>query len=87
MLAAAILSAAFLVYRLQPLIGYSLKRYAWAIGLGVIFAPLCWWRSSLEVNLALFGIFVVTYVMVLLLSGVITRKELTTACQALMVKD
>jgi O-antigen/teichoic acid export membrane protein len=85
-LAATILSAVYLVYRLQPILGYSLKCYARAIGLGVIFAPLCWWRSSWEVNLALFSIFVVAYPGVLLLVRIITREEITTAWRAIMIK-
>jgi O-antigen/teichoic acid export membrane protein len=85
-LAATILSAAYLVYRLQPIVGYSLKRYAWVIGLGGVFAPLCWWRSSWEVNLALFGIFVVAYSGVLLLLRIITREEITTVWEAIKVK-
>ena len=85
-LAATILSAAYLVYRLQPIMGYSLKRYAWVIGLGGIFAPLCWLRSSWEVNLALFSIFVVAYSGVLLLLRLITREEITTVWQVITVK-
>jgi stage V sporulation protein B len=83
---ATILAAAFLVYRLQPTIGYSLQRYAWAIGLGAVFAPLCWWRSSWQVNLALFSLFVVAYPAILLRLRIITREEITTAWQAIMVK-
>jgi hypothetical protein len=86
LLVATILAAAFLVYRLQPSIGYSLKRYAWAIGLGVIFAPLCWWRSSWEVNLGLFSIFVVAYPGFLLRLRIITWEEITKAWQAIMIK-
>jgi len=85
-LVATLLAAAFLVYRLQPTIGYSLRRYAWAIGLGVVFAPLCWWRSSWEVNLMLFSIVVVAYPGVLLRLGIITREEIATAWQAIMIK-
>ena len=85
-LAATILSAAFLFYRLQPIMSYSLKRYAWVIGLGVMFAPLCWLRSSWEVNLALFSLFVVAYSGVLLLLRIITPKEFTTVWQAITVK-
>jgi O-antigen/teichoic acid export membrane protein len=84
-LVATMLSAAYLVYRLQPLLNYSLKRYAWAIGLGWIFAPLCWWRSSWEVNLALFSIFVLAYTGVLLLLRIITLEEITMAWRALTI--
>ena len=85
-LAATILSAVFLFYRLQPIMGYSLKQYAWVIGLGGMFAPLCWLRSSWEVNLALFSIFVVAYGGVLLRMRIITPREFTMAWQAITVK-
>ena len=85
-LVATSLSAAYLVYRLRSTISYSFKRYVWVIGLGGMFAPLCWLRSSWEVNLALFSVFVVAYSAVLLLLRIVTREEISTIWQAITVK-
>jgi O-antigen/teichoic acid export membrane protein len=75
LLRASVFSAGYCTRRMQNVMGYSLQKWLWASGLGVLFLPLMWFRSSWMVNLALYGLFVTGYTILLLFLRVTTLKE------------
>lgn len=86
-LAAASLSAAYSTWRMQKFSPYSLRRWLWAAGLGGLFIPLAWLRSSLAVNLILYGLFLSGYLASLFLLQVIRRGEVKTIWHAIRSRD
>ncbi len=82
-LAASTLYAAYFSWRMQRVISYSLGKWALAIGLGGIFFPLVWLRSSGVINFVLYGIFSLSYACLLLSLRIITVGELTRVWKAM----
>jgi O-antigen/teichoic acid export membrane protein len=85
-LTAASLSAGYSTWRMQTSLPYSLQRWLWAIGLGGLFIPLAWLRSTLAVNLVLYGLFILGYLASLFLLRVITKGEVKGIWQAIHSK-
>ncbi len=83
-LAASMLCAGYFTWRMQTVIPYSLRGYAFAIGLGGLFFPLLWLRFSWPVNLALYGVFVAGYFSVLFFGRVITMAEVAGVGRAII---
>jgi O-antigen/teichoic acid export membrane protein len=77
-LAASLIFAGYLTWRMQGIVTYSLQKWALAIALGLPFLPLLWLQSSWIINCALYSIFVVGYVSLLLFLRIITLGELKT---------
>ncbi|HJX52340.1 MAG TPA: oligosaccharide flippase family protein [Polyangia bacterium] len=75
-LGAVAAQAGFFTWRMRRVVGYSLRRWLWVVGLGTIFLPLGLLRSSPAVNAALFGVFVVGYGGLLFLLRLVTLDEL-----------
>jgi O-antigen/teichoic acid export membrane protein len=75
-LGALAVQAGFFTWRMRRVVGYSLRRWAAVVGLGALFLPLGLLRSSPAVDVALFGAFVVGYVGLLFLLGLVTPDEL-----------
>ena len=82
-LGASSLSAAYSTRRMQESMSYSLQRWLLAIGLGGLFLPLVWLRSSWMVNLALYGLFIFGYIIFLFFLRVITIREVRALWQAM----
>jgi O-antigen/teichoic acid export membrane protein len=68
--------AGFFTWRMRQVVGYSLRRWVWVVGVGAIFLPLGLLRSSLAVDAALFCVFVVGYAGLLFLLRLVTLDEL-----------
>lgn len=83
LLLASMLSAGYLTWRTQTYLPYSLKRSMAALGSGVFFLPLIFFKSSLPVNIFLFGLFLTGYIMVLFLFRIITWPEVRTLGQTI----
>jgi O-antigen/teichoic acid export membrane protein len=77
-LAASVIFAGYLTWYMKRGINYSLKKWIWVIVLGLLYLPLLWWQSSWMMNCALYSIFVVGYVSLLLFLRIITLGELKT---------
>jgi hypothetical protein len=77
-LAASLIFAGYLTWRMKGIVTYSLQKWALAIVLGLPFLPLLWLQSSWIINCALYSIFVVGYVSLLLFLRIITLEELKT---------
>jgi len=75
-LGAVAAQAGFFTWRMRRVVGYSLRRWAWVVGLGAIFLPLALLRSSPAVDAVLFGAFVVGYGSLLFLLRLVTPDEL-----------
>jgi O-antigen/teichoic acid export membrane protein len=75
-LGAVAVQAGFFTWRMRRVVGYSLRRWAWVVGLGAIFLPLALLRSSPAVDAVLFGAFVVGYGSLLFLLRLVTPDEL-----------
>jgi len=75
-LGAVVAQAGFFTWRMRKVVGYSLRRWAWVVGLGVIFLPLGFLRSSPAVDAALFGVFVLGYGGLLFSLRLVTVDEL-----------
>ena len=75
-LGAVVAQAGFFTWRMRRVVGYSLRRWAWVVGLGVIFLPLGLLRSSPAVDAALFGVFVMGYGGLLFSLRLVTVDEL-----------
>jgi hypothetical protein len=86
-LAASIIYSVYLTWRMQGVMTYSLKKWALAIALGLIFLPLLWLQSSWSVNIILYGIFVIGYSALLLLLRVVTFSELYALGQVFRSKS
>jgi hypothetical protein len=61
---------------MRQVVGYSLRRWTWVVGLGAIFLPLGLLRSSPAVNALLFVLFVVGYGGLLFSLRLVTPDEL-----------
>jgi O-antigen/teichoic acid export membrane protein len=83
-LGALVAQAGFFTWRMQRVVGYSLRRWAWVVGLGGIFLPLGLLRSSPAVDAALFGAFVVGYGGLLFLFRLVTLDELGVMWRAVV---
>lgn len=79
---ATAIAAAYYTVRARALVRYSLQPAALAIGLGALFAPLAWLRSSWVANVALCGVSIAGYTGLLFLLRVVTPRELAAAWQA-----
>jgi O-antigen/teichoic acid export membrane protein len=77
-LTASIFYASYLTWQTRAHLPYSLRRWIFAIGLGALFLPLLWFRSSLPVNVVLFIFFLVGYMVILFLFRIITWSEVRT---------
>lgn len=86
-LAAVVGHTGYLTWRMRDLIGGRLPGWAVPVGLGALFLPLAWFRSSPAVDAALYGIFVVSYGAGLLLLRVVTVKELGSVLSLLRRRD
>lgn len=86
-LAASALSAAYLTYRMRAVARYSLTKYALVAGLGSLFLPLFWLRSSWPFNAALYVAFVIAYGALLFLLRVITPNEIAAGWRAIYPKS
>ena len=82
-LAASVLYAGYFTWRMRRVVRYSLRGWTLAIGLGVLFLPLAWLRSSWAVNVALYGAFVAGYAGLLLLRGVVKPGEIVAVLRTL----
>jgi O-antigen/teichoic acid export membrane protein len=87
MLAASVLSAVYLTFRMREVARYSLAKYAVVIGLGSLFLPLWWVRSSWLSNVALYAAFVIAYGALLFLLRVITPNEIAAGWRAIHPKS
>jgi len=74
--AACVLHAGYFAWRMRHVGGASLKTWGITVGLAGPLLPLLWFRSSMELNLALFGSFVAGYMGLLLVSRLLTPGEL-----------
>jgi hypothetical protein len=86
-LAASTIYSVYLTWRMQGVLTYSLKKWALAIALGLIFLPLLWLQSSWSVNIILYGIFVIGYSILLLLLRFITLSEMVAVWRAFHSKN
>jgi O-antigen/teichoic acid export membrane protein len=77
-LVASVVYTSYFIWRMQEIVIFSLKKWALVIVLGLPFLPLLWLQSSWIINCALFSIFVVGYVSLLLFLRIITLGELKT---------
>jgi O-antigen/teichoic acid export membrane protein len=75
-LGALVAQSVFFTWGMRRVVGYSLRRWAGVVGLGAIFLPLAFLRSSPAINAALFAAFVVGYGGLLFLLGLVTLDEL-----------
>ena len=76
-MAATILHAVYITWRMRAVTFYQLRDFALVAGLGGLLLPLVWLRSSWSLNLALFAGFLLIYGMLLFLLKVISRTEIT----------
>jgi hypothetical protein len=86
-LAASIIYSVYLTWRMQGVMTYSLKKWALAIALGLIFLPLLWLQSSWPVNVLLYVVFVISYSILLLLLRFITLSEIGAVWQVFRSKN
>ncbi len=82
-LAVAVLYGGYFTWRMRSVVGYSLRQWALAILPGMLFLPLLWLRSSWQVNVALFAVFIVGYVGLLFALKIVTSSELKSMRRAL----
>ena len=83
-LGAVVAQAGFFTWRMQQVVGYSLRRWLWVVGLGALFLPLGLLRSTPAVDAALFGGFVVGYGGLLFLLRLVTWDELGVMWRAVV---
>ncbi len=86
-LAASLIFAGYLTWYMKRGINYSLKKWIWAIVLGLPFLSLLVWQSSWLVNVVLYGIFVIGYCTLLILLRFITLSEVVAVWRALRSKS
>lgn len=86
-LVATIIYSVYLTWRTQGMMTYSLKKWALAIALGLIFLPLLWLKSSWSINALLYVVFVVGYCIVLLVLRIVTLSEVTALGRAFRSKN
>lgn len=75
-LAATILHAVYITWKMRAATFYRLRDYALVAGLGGLLLPLVWLRSSWSLNLGLFVGFLLIYAMLLCILRVISRAEI-----------
>ncbi|MBI3651086.1 MAG: oligosaccharide flippase family protein [Acidobacteria bacterium] len=73
----------YFTFRMRRVVGYSLRHWVAVILPGALFLPLVWLRSSWQVNVALFAVFIIGYVGLLLALRIVTAGELTRMRRAL----
>jgi len=78
-LAATILHAVYITWRMRAVTFYDLRDYALVAGLGGLLLPLVWLKSSWSLNLTLFAGFLLIYGMLLFLLKVISCEEIGAA--------
>lgn len=81
-LSASVLFTAYLTWRIQNELILPLRKWALTIGMGAIFLPLVWLRSSWPVNVGLFLVTMAGYCSVLVFSRVITLEEIISLGRA-----
>ena len=86
-LGASVIYTGYFTWKMQGVMGYSLKKWASAIALGLPFLSLLWFQSSWSVNVALYGIFVIGYCTLLLLLRFITLSEVVAVWRAFRSKS
>jgi hypothetical protein len=87
MLAASLLYAGYFTWYMRRVLRYSLRGSLLAIGIGIMFLPLVWLRSSWGINMLLYGAFVLGYSVMLLFLRVLSRSEVAQLWQALAPRD
>jgi len=85
-LAASLIFAGYLTWRMQGIVTYSLQKWALAIALGLPFLSLLWWQSSWIVNVGLYSIFLIGYCTLLLLLRFIKPSEMVAVWRAFRSK-
>jgi O-antigen/teichoic acid export membrane protein len=80
---ASSLSAGYSTWRMRESLPYSLRTWLSAIGLGGFFLPLVWLRSSWMTNVALYALFTVGYVGLLLFLRIVTIGEIKKVLKAI----
>jgi len=82
-LLATAISTGYLTWRMQGVMTYSLRKWTWTIGLGFLFLPLLWLKSSWLINGLLYGVFAIGYCAFLFLFRLITRSEIMSVWRTL----
>jgi O-antigen/teichoic acid export membrane protein len=82
-----VVQAAYYVSRWHELIPVSWRSWLLALGLGVVFLPLVWLKSSWTMNLGLFTLAVVGFAGGLLLFRLVTPGELAMAWRAMVSRQ
>lgn len=86
-LAASAIFSGYFTWRMEKVMSYSLRRWALVIGLGGLFLPLAWLRSSWPVNIALYCLFLIGYGCALLFFRIMTRNEIAVLWQVIRSKN
>jgi O-antigen/teichoic acid export membrane protein len=73
---AGLAQGSYYLVRLRGLMTFSLRPWGLTLGLGVVFVPLYWLKSTWLVNLALGGLAVAGYAGLLLLVGLVSLGEM-----------
>jgi O-antigen/teichoic acid export membrane protein len=76
----------YLTWRMQDVLRYSLRECAVVIGLGMLFVPLAWLRSSWMTDMFIYLAFAVAYLGLLWLLRVVTRDEAAEVWKAIVPK-
>jgi len=84
LLIASICYSGYLTWRMRAHFPYSLRKWIFAMGLGALFLPLLWFRSSLPVNLVLFSFFLIGYMVILFLFRIMTWSEIRNLGQTIV---
>jgi len=82
-LGAVTAQAAFFTWRMRQVVGYSLRRWVWVVGLGALFLPLGFLRSSLAVDVTLFATALLGYGGLVFLLRLVSPDELRAMWQAM----
>jgi O-antigen/teichoic acid export membrane protein len=77
-LLASAIYAGYLTWRMQKVMTYSLRKWVWTIGLGFLFLPLVWLKSSWLINVTLYGGFIIGYGFLLFFLRIVTPTEVVT---------
>jgi O-antigen/teichoic acid export membrane protein len=82
-----VVQAAYYMIRWHELVPVSWRSWLLALGLGAVFLPLVWLKSSWTINLGLFTMAVAGYAGGLLLFRLVTPGELAMAWRALVSRQ